>query len=235
MSPREYPKIWGKFERNVEGKGTLSFVIEDVPEAMWDSAVEFMLGNYVEEDVWWSTAGTAQDQDAIQEYRVLWSSIIRQKMSLACFLLGEDGTERKLVGVNMCMLQEKNHFVEHNPPKTKAGLLSLRMFAEAMKVTAVYDKYDTASYLMGAGLSVAPEFRRLGISVELLKCRMLLAKELGQHVTGGIFTSTAAQRAAEKAGMECLYQVPYKEFGEQCEIDFNTDTESLKIFGKRIE
>lgn len=53
---REYPQVWGKFERNVEGK-TLTFVIEDVPEAMWDSAVEFMLGNYIEEDVWWSTAG----------------------------------------------------------------------------------------------------------------------------------------------------------------------------------
>lgn len=64
---------------------------------------------------------------------------------------------------------------------------------------------------------------------------MMLAKAINQKVTGGIFTSIAAQKTAEKAGMECLYQIPYKEFGEQCEIDFNTDTEYLKIFGKRIE
>ncbi|CAF4897683.1 unnamed protein product [Pieris macdunnoughi] len=230
---REYPKVWGKFERNVEGKA-LAFVIEDVPEEMWDSAVEFMLGNYIEEDVWWSTAGTAQDQEAIQEYRVLWQSIIKQKMSLACFLIGEND-EKTLVGVNMCMLQEKDQFVEHKPPKTKAGLLSLRMFAEAMKVNAIYDKYNVASYLMGAGLSTAPKYRRLGISVELLKCRMMLAKAIDQTVTGGIFTSIAAQKAAEKAGMECLYETSYKDFGVQCEIDFNTDTEYLKIFGKRIE
>ena len=56
-------------------------------------------------------------------------------------------------------------------PKSKAGLLSLRMFAEAMKVTAIYDKYNVNTYLMGAGLSVAPEYRRLGIAVELLKAR----------------------------------------------------------------
>ncbi|CAK1553724.1 unnamed protein product [Leptosia nina] len=231
---REYPRVWGKFERDVRGKAS-SFVIEDVPESMWDAAVEFMLGNYIEEDVWWSTAGTAQDPDAVQEYRVLWKGIISQKMSLACFLLGDDAKEKTLVGVNMCMLQEKDHFVEHNPPKTKAGLLSLRMFAEAVKVPAIYDKYDVTSYLMGAGLSVAPEYRRLGISVQLLNCRMLLAKEIGQSVTGGIFTTTAAQKAAEKAGMECLHRVSYKEFGEQCEIEFNTDTEHLKIFAKRIE
>lgn len=56
-------------------------------------------------------------------------------------------------------------------PKSKAGLLSLRMFSEAMKVTAIYDKYNVNAYLMGAGLSVATEYRRLGIAVELLKAR----------------------------------------------------------------
>ncbi|VVC96289.1 unnamed protein product [Leptidea sinapis] len=234
MSEREYPKIWSEFERTVEGKGVLKFVIEDVPESMWGAAVEFMLGNYVEEDVWWSTAGTAQDQEAIEEYRVLWNSIIKQKLSLACFLVQDDG-EKILVGVNMCRIQEQGQFVEHKPPKTKAGLLSLRMFAEAMKVTTIHEKYDVSAYLMGAGLSVATQYRGLGISVELLKCRMLLAKEVGLIVTGGIFTSTAAQRVAEKAGMECLHQLSYKDFGEQCEIDFNTSTENLKVFGKRIE
>lgn len=56
-------------------------------------------------------------------------------------------------------------------PKSKAGLLSLRMFAEAMKVTAIYDKYNINAYLMGAGLSVATEYRGLGIAIELLKAR----------------------------------------------------------------
>ncbi|XP_039749121.1 uncharacterized protein LOC120625918 [Pararge aegeria] len=235
MTSREYPKIWGSFERIAEDGRTLAFVIEDIPEALWSEAVEFMLGNYIREDVWWITAGTAEDSQAIQEYRVLLKSIINCKMSLACFLSHDDGNDRTLVGVNMCMPQEKNHFVDHNPPKTKAGLLSLRMFSEAMKVTAIYDKYDVSKYLMGAGLSVTPEYRGLGVAVELLKYRMLLAKEEGMSVTGGIFTSEPAQRSADKAGWECLYQVPYKQFGEQCEIDFNTNTENLKIFAVKVE
>lgn len=56
-------------------------------------------------------------------------------------------------------------------PKTKPGLLSLRMFSEAMKMTAIYDKYELNEYLMGAGLSVTPEYRGLGIAVELLNAR----------------------------------------------------------------
>lgn len=38
-------------------------------------------------------------------------------------------------------------------------------------MTAIYDKYNINAYLMGAGLSVATEYRGLGIAVELLKAR----------------------------------------------------------------
>lgn len=57
MTSREYPKIWGSFERISEDGTTLAFVIEDIPEALWSEAVEFMLGHYIREDVWWNTAG----------------------------------------------------------------------------------------------------------------------------------------------------------------------------------
>lgn len=56
MSIRDYPKVWSRFERKV-GDGTLKFEIEDIPESLWSIAVEFMLGNYIKEDVWWVTAG----------------------------------------------------------------------------------------------------------------------------------------------------------------------------------
>lgn len=62
-------------------------------------------------------------------------------------------------------------FFNFQQPKSKAGLLSLTMFSEAMKVTAIYDKYDVSKYLMGAGLSVSPEYRAHGVAVEMLKCR----------------------------------------------------------------
>lgn len=45
------------------------------------------------------------------------------------------------------------------------------MFAEAMKVTTIYDKFEVNEYMMGSGLSVAPQYRGLGIAVELLKAR----------------------------------------------------------------
>lgn len=59
--------------------------------------------------------GTAEDLDAVQEYRVLLTTIIRQKMSVACFLAEGDGSGRTLVAVNMCLPQEKGRFVEHRP------------------------------------------------------------------------------------------------------------------------
>lgn len=57
MSSREYPKVWSEFERRTEDGRILNFVIEDIPEDVWRTAVEFMLGSYIKEDVWWMTAG----------------------------------------------------------------------------------------------------------------------------------------------------------------------------------
>ncbi|XP_059059578.1 uncharacterized protein LOC131852854 [Achroia grisella] len=235
MSNQQPSVVWSRFERTVEDGRILTFEITDIPESMWSTAVEFMLGNYLREDVWWTTVGTAKNPDAVQEYRVLLTSIVKQKMSLACFLAAGDGSGHTLVGVNICLPQEKGRFVEHSPPKTKAGLTSLRLFVEAMKVTVIYDKYNVNEYLMGAGLSVTPEYRGLGIGVELLKARMKLTKTLGLKATGGIFTSMQAQRVAAKAGMECLYEITYKKFGKQCHITFDTDTEFLKIFAINID
>lgn len=52
--------MWNRFERTVEGERTLQFEIEDVPPTMWSIAVEFMLGNYIREDVWWAAAGMSE-------------------------------------------------------------------------------------------------------------------------------------------------------------------------------
>lgn len=57
MCSRIYPKVWSEFERQADDGRILNFSIEDVPEDTWNSAVEFMLGSYIKEDVWWKTAG----------------------------------------------------------------------------------------------------------------------------------------------------------------------------------
>lgn len=54
---RIFPKVWSAFERILQDGRTVHFQIEDVVEEMWSTVVEFMLGNYIREDVWWVTAG----------------------------------------------------------------------------------------------------------------------------------------------------------------------------------
>lgn len=53
-------------------------------------------------------------------------------------------------------------------------------------------------------------------------------------MTGGIFTSLSAQISAEKAGMECVYEIPYVQFGEQCKIEFDSAPDNLKLFAKKV-
>lgn len=50
-------KVWSAFERVLEDGRTVKFEIKNVSEDMRNTVVEFMLGNYIREDVWWVTAG----------------------------------------------------------------------------------------------------------------------------------------------------------------------------------
>lgn len=61
-----------------------------------------------------------------------------------------------------------------------------------------------------------------------------MAKEFGYRVTAGIFTGIAAQRCAEKAEMECFYQINYNDFGKKCDVKFDTTTEYLKMYAAKI-
>lgn len=75
MSTHGYPNVWSNFERIVQDGRMLKFEIEDIPESMWSTAVEFMLGNYIREDVWWKSAGEFAEFDSI-----------RQKIDATCLI-----------------------------------------------------------------------------------------------------------------------------------------------------
>lgn len=64
------------------------------------------------------------------------------------------------------------------------------------------------------GLSVLPEFQRQGVALEILKARSDLGKAVGLKATATVFSATASQIVAEKAGFKDLISVTYDELAK---------------------
>lgn len=85
----------------------------------------------------------------------------------------------------------------------------IRLFHHLEKSFYIFDEFQVEISLKAAGLSVIPEFRGLGIAVELLEARTELCKALKIPLTATEFTSAGGQASARKAGYTWVRDVQY--------------------------
>jgi GNAT superfamily N-acetyltransferase len=75
----------------------------------------------------------------------------------------------------------------------------------------IFKDYNVDQYLTSFCLGVNSDYRNRGIAMEVLKARKSILKTFGLSVTYACFSVIGAQRAAEKAGYEVIYEMSYEE------------------------
>jgi GNAT superfamily N-acetyltransferase len=100
----------------------------------------------------------------------------------------------------------------------------------------IFEKYGVTEFLSAFGLYVHPDFRGQGLGTEILKTRTILGKALGLEVTMTFFSTHQGQRAAKKAGMELLAELPYDIFKTEDgkEVYPNMDPKTVQIMAMRL-
>lgn len=91
-------------------------------------------------------------------------------------------------------------------------------------------------FLFANGLAVKNEYRGKGIASELLKARTSFMKANDLSVTTTVFTTSGAQKAAEKSGFSDNFVISYEQLQERFK-DFNfssADTANCKISTLKI-
>jgi GNAT superfamily N-acetyltransferase len=101
----------------------------------------------------------------------------------------------------------------------------------------MFEKYGVTEVLSAFGLYIHPDFRGQGLGTEILRTRTNLGKALGLKVTETFFTTNQGQRAAQKAGMELLADIPYNIFKTEDgkEVYTNMNPKTLKIMAMRLD
>lgn len=121
------------------------------------------------------------------------------------------------------------------------GVTMKRMVTDGMVYISnyvnVFEKYGVTEFLSAFGLYVHPDFRGQGLGTEILRTRTNIGKALGLKVTMSFFTTNQGQRAAKKAGMELLADIPYAIFKTEDgkEVYTNMNPKTMKIMAMRLD
>ncbi|XP_055586150.1 uncharacterized protein LOC129738859 [Uranotaenia lowii] len=207
-----FPSVWHRFQAK---SGTSDrqawYVVQDLPEDLFEAAVQHMTGPFSRDELMNRTLGLGQDKLAMDTVISLWREMVSQRLSLVCF---EEGSS-KIVGLNILAVSGKADAADEKFPSAIFQTI-FDVIGYVCKSANVFDKYGVNEYLSAMGLSVEPEYRGRGIATEILRARVPLCRAVGLRLTSTCFTGPASQHAARKAGFVEDFSV---EYGALAEID----------------
>lgn len=130
--------------------------------------------------------------------------MLEQHVTLVCFKEGSD----EIIGMNMIGVKTKN---ECNEVQECPSGRPLQDLVRTMKIISdkfnFFDVYKVEEYMSAFGLSVTREYRGRGIGQYILRARVPLGKAIGIEITNTVFTSTASQILAGKAGFQLDFEI----------------------------
>ncbi|XP_055609196.1 uncharacterized protein LOC129756362 [Uranotaenia lowii] len=206
-----FPSVWHRFQAK---SGTSDrqawYVVQDLPEELFEAAVQNMTGPFSRDELMNRTLGFEQDTLAMNTIISQWREMVSQRLSLVCF---EEGSS-KIVGLNIVASSNESDDSFQFPSAIFQTIFDA--IGYICKSANVFDKYGVNEYLSSMGLSVEPEYRGRGIATEILRARVPLCRAVGLRLTSTCFTGPASQHAARKAGFVEDFSVQY---GALVEVD----------------
>lgn len=155
-----------------------------------------------------------------------------QKTSLVCFKDGAD----EICGLVISKVHEKHAKEDEREIYDKKLQDISKAFAFIEKNADLYGRYEVDKHLYVLTLLVLPKYRGIGLSTEILKASIPFCRALGLKITAGIFTGTASQRSAAKAGFVEDYSVLYEDLAkhEPYVLFPNVTDPSVKFMSRRV-
>lgn len=137
-----------------------------------------------------------KDPVSLKEVHEEWRWMLDQHISLVCFKEGSD----EIIGMNLIGVVLKEE-------KDEVRNISGRAFQDLTRAMSiiyenfnVFQKYNVDEYMSAFGLSVSREYRGRAIGEHILRSRIPLGRAIGIEMTSTVFTSTASQILADRAG-----------------------------------
>lgn len=214
--------------KDLDSEELVEYFIKFLPENCIDDAVNFMISDYMPDELLSASIDLPNKPKAVDAYATLLKEAAeQQKLTIACFRERSD----ELIAVNFLHVLQKSALKPGFTHEEKVWEVYFGLVVDETIRADVFGKYGVDSYLSAYGMCVDRRYRNRGIATEMLKARCPILEMLGLKVTATIFTVHGTQKAALKAGWEDVHVRSYAEINKQYpEFDFsNIKVENSKI------
>ncbi|CAG9133445.1 unnamed protein product [Plutella xylostella] len=206
--------------------------IQDARAQDLEPIMDFMSKWFIHEESLYRTAGIGNSEAALDELKQMgqYFFLDPRNYPLLCVVDHEDPSTLEVVGCNLLYYKEKGG--EELPEASTKELRTLLTMSTILeREYDLFTSLEVPASLGGAGLSVHPDYRGLGLATEILRARapMLLHRKI--PLSFAWFTSLPSQRAAEKAGYMQVAELTFQELGRRSDVAFTDvpDTLQLKV------
>ncbi|XP_049868712.1 arylalkylamine N-acetyltransferase 1-like [Pectinophora gossypiella] len=232
-------RVWSRFTVTRKDGTVLKLRIQDMPSERANDVIDFNIEYFVKHEVFHKAAGVSDNPKALEECREFDSEMKLDETDhvTICCLDGPDGVVGDLLGVSSMSYSTKDD-EDFDIGDIEFKTEEMRKFFEFIDVQiSLYDtmkEQNVDKILDGRGMAVHPDYRGLGIATEFLKIRSTICKERNVPITVACMTSLGSQKAAERAGWETVFQVPFLDLEERLGVTFDGAPPYLKIMLARV-
>lgn len=199
-----FPSVWLTFKaKDLNSDDLVEYRVQDLPEDRYDEAIEHMTTIFLPDEPMCRSTDLYKDSVSVAEIQDLWRLMLKQRIVLVCFKLGSD----EIVGMNMLGIIQKEEKQEVYEPTGLQWKKVYKVVEYLGEVCDVFEIYNVDRYMTAFGLSVNVKYRGRGIGEYILKARVPLAKAIDCPLTSTVFSATASQKLAVKAGFELNYEI----------------------------
>ncbi|XP_008212189.1 uncharacterized protein LOC100678031 [Nasonia vitripennis] len=235
--------------RIVDGEETLDdgskrpvrLSIQEVPEERREEALQLMIKHFLADEPICKCYGVKDDPKYTHDFVLLWKYVMENhRIVEAAYKIDSDGRISDLAAVNVLYVEWEGTDAElelltkkmqsDKFMRTLNAMLELSHKADARKIFGV-DKY-----LSALGLCVAPRFRGKKLGLRMLEARNEIGQKYEIPVSSTIFTATASQILAERAGYKVEYAQDYADFKAEdgTALFPNIETKEIKVMMKAL-
>ncbi|XP_047109448.1 uncharacterized protein LOC124777940 [Schistocerca piceifrons] len=215
------------------GDSPPTYVIQEVPDDRQEEAMRLMADVFLREEPLTAAFGVRDDPEALEEIHLMWQVLLSQRASVCAVLERPDGSAGPLVAVNILMVSTPGPNPTPQSERLRRVVSVVRKF-EALVKPDVFERFGVPEYLTSVGLVVAQEHRGQALAEQLLRARWPLGRALGLRATSTMFTATASQLLARRAGFHTLAEARYAD-QEDPAVRAITGATGMKIMAAALE
>ncbi|XP_039754064.1 uncharacterized protein LOC120629253 [Pararge aegeria] len=239
MSGTVARKVWTRFESKKPDGSIVKLRIEDRPVESENDVYVFLMDYFVPEEAVHKASGVSKNPEALKEYRELMTSFFKALPihATVCCVDDDSNTAGKILGLSVIQptrnTDKFEDFIKDMEFKSEEMIRILYAAKVLESYTGDSKKYDIFYY--GRGIIVHPEYRRLGIAVELVKVRELICIDSGIPMTCAWMSAKGSQKAAEANSWKTMVEIPREELEEKTGLEFDKSLPSFKFMYKTVD